>query len=462
MAKNTFQDVVPGKRSIRDVPLPSRRIKDISQDMPQTETFSRPEPKITTRDIKVKSASQMPPSPPASRPSYNFDYDDHDETTGRKRWGLWSLVLVFVLAIAFGISSLFASAQVTVTPKNQTAPIDMTLGASLNQPATQFGYQIVSVSASAQQEVAAGTAQNVTTKASGTIMIYNTGSAPQTLVATTRFSTTAGLIYRIASPVTIPASQIVSGKAVPGSVSATVTADQPGGTYNIPLSDFTVPGFKGTAKYTQIYARSETVMSGGGTGQEKTVDAATEQNATNALQNSLKTTLQTQLVSQIPANFILYPSSIAYAYGDIAQASDTTAGKTMLTLSGTASAVIFDTALLSQTILTNLASSTTLTTQGSAAVTNLSSLTFVLDQPTVLTKDYTGTISFELSGDAKVVWLFDASALKSDLIGLKKANLLPLLQAKYPTIDSASAKIFPIWNGSFPSNPDKITITQTQ
>jgi hypothetical protein len=134
----------------------------------------------------------------------------------------------------------------------------------------------------------------------------------------------------------------------------------------------------------------------------------------------------------------------------------------MLTLSGAASAVIFDKALLSQAILANIASSTTLSTQGAANVTNLSTLTFTLKQPTVLTKSYTGSISFQISGDAHIVWMFDQAGLKNDLIGLKKDNLLPLLQAKYPTIDSASAKIFPIWKGSFPSNPDKIVITQTQ
>ena len=466
MPKNTFQDVVPGKRSIRDVSVPTRRA---SSTPAEPRYDARPEPRMVTQDIKptmkIKREVPLPTEDRgADRPPYNFDYDDNDAPESGRRWGLWSIISILVLVVALGITSLFASAKVLVTPKSQTVPIDMTMTASLNQPATVFGYQIVSVSASNQQEVTAGASQNVTTKASGTIMIYNTSNTPQTLVATTRFSTTAGLIYRIGTGVTVPAGKTVSGKSVPGSASAVITADQAGSTYNIPLSDFTLPGLKGTAKYSQIYGRSQTVMSGGGSGTEKVVDTTTLQNTSTALQNTLKDTLQTQLVSQIPANFMLYPASISYTFGQVSQAPDTAAGKTMLTLSGTASAVIFDKALLSQAILSNMASSTTstLSTQGSALITNLSTLTFVLTQPTVLTKDYTGAISFVMSGDARVVWTFDSAALKSDLIGLKKANLPALLQAKYPTIDSASAKIFPIWNGSFPSNPDKITITQTQ
>ena len=48
--------------------------------------------------------------------------------------------------------------------------------------------------------------------------------------------------------------------------------------------------------------------------------------------------------------------------------------------------------------------------------------------------------------------------LKNDLLGIKKADISSLLQAKYPSIESAQVKILPLWKHSFPLDPNKVTI----
>ena len=61
----------------------------------------------------------------------------------------------------------------------------------------------------------------------------------------------------------MPGESLVSGKTVPGSTETAVSADEAGKEYNIGKTDFTIPGFKGDARYSKFYARSKTDMEGG-------------------------------------------------------------------------------------------------------------------------------------------------------------------------------------------------------
>ncbi|NMB92510.1 MAG: hypothetical protein GYA31_02720 [Parcubacteria group bacterium] len=91
-------------------------------------------------------------------------------------------------------------------------------------------------------------------KAKGVITIINNYStSPQILVATTRFETSDGKIFRLDSRIVIPGATTKDGVLQPASIDVNVTADQPGPDYNIPACTepckFTIPGFKGTDKF---------------------------------------------------------------------------------------------------------------------------------------------------------------------------------------------------------------------
>lgn len=102
------------------------------------------------------------------------------------------------------------------------------------------------------------------TKAQGVIKAYNNYSdAPQTLVATTRFISNDGKLFRTLKRAVIPGGHYDGGKLVAGVVDIEVVADQPGQDYNIDASTFSIPGFAGTAKYTSFYAKSSEPMKGG-------------------------------------------------------------------------------------------------------------------------------------------------------------------------------------------------------
>lgn len=81
---------------------------------------------------------------------------------------------------------------------------------------------------------ASSTANAVSTGfAKGKITIINTYSKSQTLVERTRFETADGKLYRLDRRVVVPAGERVT---------ADVTADQPGATYAIGPTKFTIPG----------------------------------------------------------------------------------------------------------------------------------------------------------------------------------------------------------------------------
>lgn len=479
MKKNIVQDVVFPKRSIREVDLPSRRKESsFSASKVSEKTVERPartrpipitkqveEPRQTERDVEIPEDQdevfhrRIPPVTP--RAPYTFDYNNDMPVHKESRMGLLISLALFVIALGFGVSALFVSAQVTVTPKTQVLPVNVPLTASKDRPSGEFGYQVVSISATTEKAVPAGAVEKVEKKATGTIIIYNTTSeAPQKLIANTRFESPDGKVFRIASAVTIPGRKTENGKVVPGSVEATVTADQPGESYNLGLSDFTVPGLKGDPRYTTIYGRSKGAMTGGFSGNMKVVDPALEQATQKELEASLKAKLKNDITSQIPVDFVLFDGAVSYQIEAMSQKVGSDDSQATLEVKGTARALIFDKMLLSKAVIGALGDSVNAAGQN-LAINNLQNLSFILTGNSQVSQTSTLPVTFTLTGDAQVEWLYDESQLKNDLLGIKKADLSSVLQAKYPSIESARVKVYPLWKRSFPIDPNKVTLVKS-
>lgn len=147
--------------------------------------------------------------------------------------------------------------------------------------------------------------KNIERKATGSITIYNAfSSAPQSLVANTRFMTPDNKVFRLVEAVIVPGAKIESGKIAPSSIVASVVADKPGEAYNIaPVSKFTIPGFSGTAKYEGFYAESKAAFTGGYIGEAKVATEADIDAAKKKSVESLEASLRTLLAAQMPADF---------------------------------------------------------------------------------------------------------------------------------------------------------------
>ena len=161
---------------------------------------------------------------------------------------IWISIIVLLVILALAFSFLFSGATVTVTPKQQDVFIDgvFSTGDDL------LKFNVMKVEETLSDTVKATEKEYVEERASGTIVVYNNyNSAQHNWIKNTRFETPEGLIFKVRKSMTIPGRETVDGKVVPGSVEITVTADEPGVEYNIGLTDFVIPVFKGKMQYEE-------------------------------------------------------------------------------------------------------------------------------------------------------------------------------------------------------------------
>lgn len=149
-------------------------------------------------------------------------------------------------------------------------------------------------------------------KAQGTIVIYNAFDGnPQTLVATTRFLSENGTLFRLVKTTIVPGMK----NGEPGKVEALVIADKEGAESNIGPGRFSVPGFDSSPKKEKIYAVSEKAMMGGGAGGSG-VALVTQDDIARAqkdMESGVNRYISDQLSSLVrPDNEILLSEAIKY------------------------------------------------------------------------------------------------------------------------------------------------------
>lgn len=462
MAKKIVQDVLPPEnKSIRNIPI-SRK---------QSTTYTRPTPSVYSAPV-----SSVPPTPPRPqsfvKPEDTFETRQLDSRRTDRRndfiappkapskksffshKGIWGIAFISVIVLAFAASFFFVSAEVQVKPKMETANLSTSLLAKKTPQAGELGFEVVTLSRELGKSVEASGEEKVDKKASGRIVIFNKYSkTAQKLIASTRFENSKGQIYRIADAVTIPGYTTKGSETIPGSVTVTVYADQTGEAYNSPLSDFTVPGFKGDPRFSTIYARSDTPMQGGFSGMMKKITPETLEKAENDLEAQLKDQLTLEAKSQIPDNYILFPGAVSFVFESSAQ-TEISDKSVKVNRKGTITGLILDKNLLNSQLAKN-----TLTPAGSGEVyvSNLEKLSLVLPDNTNITSTSDKDISFVLKGAASFIWTFDQEKLKRDLAGKPKKNLGSVLSS-YPAIEKAKVTLRPFWKFSFPKNTDKISV----
>lgn len=144
------------------------------------------------------------------------------------------------------------------------------------------------------------------TKAEGIIRVYNAYSTTsQALVATTRFVSADGKLFRSKEAVTVPGGQYEKGKIVPGFADVKVQADKAGSDYNIEPSTFSIPGFAGTPRYTSFYGKSTEPMKGGSLGEAKEATKENIEKAEELLREKLSETVKDSLKGQDAAGIII-------------------------------------------------------------------------------------------------------------------------------------------------------------
>ncbi len=180
-------------------------------------------------------------------------------------------VVVCLAVSAVTASFVLPEAEIVISLKTESATgnFEFTVDKDIIRPdfqSNRLPANTVEVISKESSEFLATGVKQLSEKASGIITIYNeysTGS--QSLMATTRFLSKDGKIFRIKERVIVPGFTKPEDKIIPGAVEAEVFAEEAGEEYNIEPTTFTVPAYKenGNPRYFSIYARSATVMEGG-------------------------------------------------------------------------------------------------------------------------------------------------------------------------------------------------------
>lgn len=361
----------------------------------------------------------------------------------------YTTLIAIVAVIAASVAALFyfSSAKVEVTPNTVSAAVQSTFTA--NQSTGVLPYEIITAQKIASQSVKGSGTKAVNSIASGTITIYNTQSKSQTLIVNTRFATTAGLIFRIRSAVTIPSGS----SAKPGSITAKVYADKAGDSYNVGPTSFTVPGFAGTPQASQVYARSTSAMIGGASGTIPVVDAAADSQARNALIKALAPDLATSLEAQIPSGYVLLPGSATTTYQELSPTPSSTTGQVDVREQGTITAVVFPNGALAKAIAISVGG---LGYQGEPVMLS-STNGLTLTTPSGLPVPNAASFIFTLSGTASLIYSVDPTRIAAAVSG-KTRSAAEVALTNYPEVKRAVIILRPFWRQTFPQDPASISV----
>lgn len=428
MPKSVLHDITTKEhRSIRHVPLPrrGRGAGEIEEDL-----------------LYEREELQMEEPSPSSW----------------QRIFLWSIAILFLLLLGFASLTSFTGATVRVTPKHRLVSLDYEFTAGAAEGA-KLRFATLPIDETAEVIIPADTTRVVSEKASGTIIIYNNFSdKPQRFVRNTRFETKSGLVYRIGSSVNVPGKTLKEGKTIPGSLEAAVTADSPGADFNIPLSDFTLPGLKSDpARFAGFYARSKTIMNGGFEGTVKIPSDAALLAARNSLRETLGKKIASGKQSSVPSGYILFGGAFTTKYTSLSP-EPKDAAMSVVREKATGAAYLFKIDDISKEIaLAAILNSGNLPVD----IPLLKQLVFEFKEPQSGDPMQAQTIRFTLKGAAQIVWRFDEKRLRFALAGKPKDELTSVLSS-FPTIEKADFVVRPFWSRSFPKNPEKVSVEKIQ
>ena len=412
--------------------------------------------------ITKKSIRQIPISierkPTVVRPNQNWQ-----RKTLNPKFVIWLIAIICLLALFFGISIIFSSATVIVTPRTEKINFsDDIYPAKLNSSgAADLSFEFLKVKQTASETIDATEDKEVSQKATGKIVIYNSYStAPQRLINNTRFEANNGKVYRINSSVVVPGYKKVEGKVVPGSVEATVFADQAGDSYNLKLADlagdFKIPAFKGDPKYQGFYARLKTDITGGLIGMQRVVAVSLRKSTEDIIKTKLKEQLLKEFYAIKPENYLIFKDGYSVDFTNLA---DTAVGsdKVKLNIEGELNGVVFNNLKLAKYISIKKIENFDGLPVELVPTDNLT-VTFITKDNTSLWKNTALDIKF--NGDASIRWQYDAESVKKDLAG-KSGSDVKNLVAKYKDSIIGIKVIFrPVWTRYFPDNLNKIKIQE--
>ncbi|OHA54535.1 MAG: hypothetical protein A2Z62_00640 [Candidatus Terrybacteria bacterium RIFCSPLOWO2_02_42_20] len=375
------------------------------------------------------------------------------EKTKKSRF-LFKLVISFLILILLGalgavILNRISTVAVNVSPYKETLAIDSRIRARANATADGLLFEIAQLNAEESGLVTATGISSGGQYASGKIIVYNNyGSAPQRLIANTRFQTSDGKVYRIKGAISVPGM---------GMTEATVYADQAGEEYNIKPTDFTLPGLKGGPRFEKVFAKSKSAMSGGSSVNARVVKKEDIDSVRTAVNEKLKNRLTETLSKQKPEGYVLFAGAVKIEYmenPDNPKVGDSSSRSMAFKTNGSATGYLFKKDALAKALADDSSGDLKKAPKNEpVAVDNVESLDFSLISADAKNKE----ITVRLKGNADFVWVVDTAKLLEEIVNYKGKGYTSVFQ-NYPAIEKAAIVKSPKWWPRFPKDKSKIKI----
>ena len=377
---------------------------------------------------------------------------------GQRPW-LWSLLGsgLFIGVVLIGYFFLRPEAIIILEPQTATQTVKLSLvglvDAGLAGETIPVRYIEEEKTVRISREA---TGKNIgnEAKASGTLTIINAFSeAPQSLVATTRFETSDGKIYRLIDGVTIPGMTTVEGKVVPGRIDARVIADMAGEKFNLSAGTLSIPGFKGGAKFDKITAEVKSALTGGGesAGTALRVSEGDREQAKTAASEEAKKTVIDGLMGSVQAGEQVFePSFQVTTIGtpsapDIGTVTERFEYEARFQVKGF---------IISKAAINNIIERQTMESGGVV----LRPYRFAIDYGTVLSNFEMKRVDFTVESRVLFQAPLEKETLKNGLLGLDEEGIRKYL-SEHPEIKRLQVEFKPkVFIATVPNDPERVTV----
>jgi hypothetical protein len=365
----------------------------------------------------------------------------------------WKFFLIFGLIVIFIAASLFLylflpKAKVTVFFKTKSQSIDAEITASIKEESVNLDGKLIPAKLISFTDEFSKKFQSSSEKAAssrkarGTITIYNEYStASQPLIATTRFLSSDGKLFRLVSGVTIPGMTRIGSEIKPGAVEAEVVADEAGDDFNIGPASFSIPGFQGSGaeKYSKFYAKSFKSMLGGGSGSEtaKAVSSGDIESAKKEVFSEFEEMSKQKIKDQSGDGYVI--SNDALNISDVKYSASNSAGdltnEFAVSVTAKINAIVFAEKDMKEVVKKMLEKS-------SAERLGITEKTLALDYGKSDADFTNGIILVRVHGEGKTESGVDLENLKKGILGKTNEELEAYLKT-YPDFYKADVEYWP-------------------
>lgn len=370
-------------------------------------------------------------------------------------WKRMPVMLGVITLLVAGAVALVAlpKAEVRITPRSEEITLSFPLRVSkeaLEGERTIPG-QVVEVAETVSRSYPASGKEVINEKARGVLTIYNAYStAPQTLVASTRFVSQEGKLFRSVETVVVPGASGSGDTLTPSSIDAQVIAAEAGGEYNIGPSTFSIPGFQGTPKYTAFYGKSTAGMTGGFKGESPVVTEEDRALAEEAVAKLTEEALAAKFTATLPAGFMSLPD--AKTSNIVLELSHTEGEKQFtMTGSGTLLAVLFREDDVKSELEEGLASRLKKEAQLLEGTE-----TFRYKMEHIDLEE--GILDLTVTVEAKVAWVVDTDAIRSALLGRNEREIRAYI-AGNEAVARVDVDFWPLWVQEAPQDPSRVFVS---